>query len=227
VDDGRATGDPTHDAAARWVVVVPVKRLAIAKTRLTRFAGPSRPALALAFAADAVRAAGASEVVDGVVVVTDDETAAPVLAGLGAVVVADVPDAGINPALEHGAAEAARRWPGRGIVALASDLPALRAADLTDLLRALGPGDRAFVADVEGTGTTLLAAAPGVRLAPRFGHRSRAAHVANGASELVGAAASSVRRDVDTEVDLYDAERLGVGPSTAQVLEEVRRAPSA
>jgi 2-phospho-L-lactate guanylyltransferase len=225
--DADAADAATGDVVPRWVAVVPVKRLAIAKTRLTRFAGASRPALALAFAADVVRAVAASELVDGVVVVTDDETAAAALTGLGAVVVGDLPDAGINPALEHGAAEAVRRWPGRGVVALASDLPALRAADLTDLLRTLRPGDRAFVADVEGTGTTLLAAAPGVPLAPRFGHRSRAAHVADGARELQGAAISSVRRDVDTEVDLYDAERLGVGPSTAQALAAVRATPPA
>jgi 2-phospho-L-lactate guanylyltransferase len=220
VDGGGAVGDPP----VRWVAVVPVKRLAIAKTRLTRFAGPFRASLALAFAADTVRAALSCAAVDGVVVVTDDSDAAGVLAGLGAVVVGDAPDAGINPALEHGAAEATSRWPGRGVVALASDLPALRSDELAGVLRRLGARERAFVADVEGTGTTMLAAPPGVPLEPRFGHRSRAAHVTDGARELLGAGTSSVRRDVDTEIDLYDAQRLGVGPSTTRVLADLAAA---
>src|SRR5207244_4258556 len=140
------------------------------------------------FATDTVLAAVGSDAVVGVVVVTDDPDAEHALRGLGAVVVRDEPDAGLNPALAHGADVAARRWPGAGVVALASDLPALRSAELSTALRRVPPGGRAFVADVEGTGTTLLAAAPGVPLRPRFGHRSRAAHRADGAVELTDAA---------------------------------------
>ena len=67
-----------------WSLVVPVKVLAHAKTRLAAFAGPDRPALALAMAADTVAAALASPRVGRVIVVTDDARAAEVLAGLGA-----------------------------------------------------------------------------------------------------------------------------------------------
>ena len=83
-----------------WGVVIPVKRLALAKTRLAAYGDQHREALALAFAADVVVAA---LLIGTVVVVTDDERAGPVLAALGARVVADDPDAGLNPALEHGA----------------------------------------------------------------------------------------------------------------------------
>ena len=78
-----------------------------------------------------------------------------------------------------------------------------------------------FVADTEGTGTTLLTAADGSRLDPRFGHRSRARHAASGAVELVTGPLASLRRDVDTEVDLHDARRLGLGPRTLAVLAQL------
>ncbi len=202
-----------------WVVVVPVKRLEIAKTRLSRFAGSHRADLALAFAADTVTAALAAEGVRAVLVVTDDVRAGEVVVRLGCVLAPDLPDAGLNAALEHGAGLAARLGPGCGVAALSSDLPALRSADLGAALLAAEVSGRAFVADTEGTGTTLLAAAPGHPLDPRFGHRSRAAHRAGGALELDGPGLWSLRRDVDTEADLYDAVRLGVGPSTRAALD--------
>jgi hypothetical protein len=89
-----------------WSVVIPVKVLARAKSRLAGLAGPARSELALAMAADTVRAAAACPVVATVVVVTDDPAAASALGALGAWVVADEPDAGLNPALAHGAAMA-------------------------------------------------------------------------------------------------------------------------
>ncbi len=56
---------------------------------------------------------------------------------------------------------------------------------------------------------------------PRFGPRSRAAHAASGAVALEVGPVPGLRRDVDTEVDLWDAGRLGLGPATAElVLEE-------
>ena len=39
-----------------WVLIIPVKRLALAKTRLSVFAGGDRVALALAFATDTMSA---------------------------------------------------------------------------------------------------------------------------------------------------------------------------
>ena len=72
-------------AAERWAIVVPVKRLSGAKTRL-RLDPDVRIELALAMAADTVRAALACPVTDLVIAVSDDEQAAPVLKSLGAVV---------------------------------------------------------------------------------------------------------------------------------------------
>jgi 2-phospho-L-lactate guanylyltransferase len=197
-------------------VVVPVKRLEQAKTRLSAYGETHRQELALAFAADVVLAA---REVAQVLVVTDDARAAALLAALGAEVTADDPDAGLNPALTHGAEHLRLRQPGLGVATLSADLPALRPADLLAVLAQVGPGVRGFVPDVAGTGTTLLAAGAGAELRPAFGPGSCAAHLTSGAVELV--AAAGVRQDVDTPDDLTTTAALGVGPHTAALLERL------
>ena len=201
-----------------WSVIVPVKRPEVAKTRLADVAGPRRAALARAFAADTIAAAIDCPEVAEVIVVTDDMQAAREAADRGAVVVADAPEAGLNAALRHGAATAAQRRPGAPIAALSADLPALRANELATVLRAAAAYPVSFVGDVAGIGTTLYAATDATTFAPRFGGRSRAAHRATGAVEIDRADIGSVRRDVDTAIDLWDAVRLGVGTRTAEQL---------
>ncbi|MCV2488917.1 2-phospho-L-lactate guanylyltransferase [Geodermatophilus sp. YIM 151500] len=212
-----------------WSVVVPAKRLPAAKTRLrpltARTGGDAGPApadphadLVLALLADTLAAALACPAVAALVVVTDDPAAADLARGLGAVPVPDVPDRGLNPALAHGAAAATALTGSAAVAALSSDLPALRPEELAGALGAAGvvPVRRSFVADAQGTGTTLLAAAGG-DLDPRFGRGSAAAHAASGALAL-GGGWPGLRRDVDSPDDLATAARLGLGPRTAAVL---------
>jgi 2-phospho-L-lactate guanylyltransferase len=106
------------------------------------------------------------------------------------------------------------------VVALSADLPALRPDELTAALAACGPG-RSFVIDLPGTGTTMLAAGPGVWLDPRFGVGSALAHQASGAVPVTLTGIDSVRRDVDTAADLAQAVGLGVGPRTADLMSVV------
>ncbi|MCU1601444.1 MAG: cofC [Frankiales bacterium] len=193
-----------------------MKRLDIAKSRLAAYGDEHRRRLALAFAADVVTAAA---LVATVLVVTDDPTAAEVLSGLGARVVPDDPDAGLNPALEHGVELLREGSPDLAVATVSADLPALLAPDLAAVLGRVPMQGRGFVADLAGTGTTLLAAGPGVALAPAYGDASRSRHLSSGAVELV--APESVRRDVDTPDDLEHAVELGVGPHTLRVLQEI------
>jgi 2-phospho-L-lactate/phosphoenolpyruvate guanylyltransferase len=203
---------------SRWSVVVPAKRLGVAKTRLRPLtadrddAGAAHRELVLALLADTVAAAVACPVVDAVLVVTDDPDAAGVVRTLGATTVPDEPDRGLNPALEHGA----RSVPGPAVAALSSDLPALRPAELAAALDDAGRAARAFVADAQGTGTTLLTAV-GTDLLPRFGPGSAEAHLTGGAVALTGAWPGLVR-DVDTEADLRAALGLGAGSRTTAVV---------
>ncbi|WP_369249421.1 2-phospho-L-lactate guanylyltransferase [Streptomyces sp. R41] len=201
----------------RWTVVVPLKPLARAKSRLADTAADGlRPGLALAFAQDTVAAALACAAVRDVAVVTDDALAGRELAALGARIVADEPGGGLNAALAHGAG-VVRSWrPDSAVAALNADLPALRSAELMRVLDAAAEFPRAFLPDADAIGTTLLAAGPRRELLPAFGTDSRARHRASGAVELRLDAVDSVRQDVDTGDDLRAALALGVGPRTAE-----------
>jgi 2-phospho-L-lactate/phosphoenolpyruvate guanylyltransferase len=204
----------------QWSIVVPAKRLAVAKTRLRPLTAPLGGArhdeLVLALLADTVAAASACPAVDAVLVVTDDPAAADVVRALGARTVADEPGSGLNPALEHGA----RCAPGPAVAALSSDLPALRPTELAAALRAAEvTAPRCFVPDAHGTGTTLLTAV-GTELAPRFGPGSADAHRAGGAVALAGGWPGLVR-DVDTEDDLRAALDLGTGRHTTNLIERL------
>lgn len=194
-----------------WTVVVPVKALDRGKSRLSTRPAAQRRELSLAFALDTVAAAVAAGV--EVVVVGGDDVRAAVEA-LGARWSAD-PGGGINAAVEHAYAA----LPPGPVAALVGDLPALRPDELAAALRAASGVERGLVADAAGIGTTLLTALPGVALAPAFGGRSRAAHKVSGAVELDLPSVPGLRRDVDTEVDLWDARRLGVGPATSALLD--------
>ncbi|WP_329567873.1 2-phospho-L-lactate guanylyltransferase [Kitasatospora sp. NBC_01266] len=207
--------------SAAWSLVLPVKPLARAKSRLGPYAGARRPELALAFALDTVAAALSCPAVAQVLVVTRDPVAGARLAALGALLVTDEPIReaadGLNPALAHGAAHARRLRPGAPLAALSADLPALRPAELAEVLAAVPDAARAFLADAPGIGTTLLACAAGQPLRPAFGGASRQRHAACGALELALPHVPSVRRDVDTAADLAEALALGVGPHTRAV----------
>ncbi|MFF1256191.1 MULTISPECIES: 2-phospho-L-lactate guanylyltransferase [unclassified Streptomyces] len=200
----------------QWTLVIPLKPLVRAKSRLAPTAGDGvRPGLALAFAQDTVAAATASAGVRDVVVVTDDALAGRELAALGALIVPDAPGAGLNAALAHGAAAARARRPDAAVAALNADLPALRSAELSRVLAEAALFPRAFLPDAAGIGTTLLSARSGTELLPAFGTASRARHAASGAVELPLTDVDSVRQDVDTGEDLRVALSLGVGPRTA------------
>ncbi|GAA3750490.1 2-phospho-L-lactate guanylyltransferase [Spinactinospora alkalitolerans] len=208
----------TAEADPRWSLVIPVKRLTAAKSRLAEFAGVHREELALAVAADTVMAAVSCPGAAEVIVVTDDPLAASALRDLGAHVVTDEPGAGLNPALVHGAAEALTLRPGTGVCALSADLPALRPGELNRVLAAARPHGQAFLSDTPGIGTTAYAAGPGAAFTPAFEGASRRRHRAGGAAEIGLDDVPTVRRDVDTPADLREAAALGVGPHTAKVV---------
>lgn len=199
---------------AGWAVVIPVKPSVRGKSRL-ELDGVDRVALARAIALDTIAAVAVCESVARVVVVTDDG---------GLVVQAfDIPglrfvserDAvGLNEAVAVGA----ETVEGMPRAALLGDLPSLRPADLAAALEAAASVDRGVVADVEGTGSTLVTARPGVAWETSFGDGSFARHVALGCVPLQIPDASTLRRDVDDATQLAAAARLGLGARTSTLL---------
>lgn len=194
-----------------FAVLVPLKRPDRAKTRLARSGVAEHQRLAVAFAWDTVAAAVASPLVAGVWVVTDSSELVPTNA-------LHLPDEGggdLNRALVIASQTIRSLHPSWGVAALCADLPALASGDLTDALRACE--QRSFVADVAGTGTTMLVAPAGVELTPEFGEGSAARHAESRATPLA-AALPTLRLDVDTADDLAHAIDAGVGQHTLHVL---------
>jgi 2-phospho-L-lactate/phosphoenolpyruvate guanylyltransferase len=195
----------------RWTVLIPVRSVTEAKSRLTA-ASPDRAAherLVLAIRADTIAAAAAVASVARVIRVLDRPDPD------GASTTSFVQSApGLNAALTEAAADAASRWPQDGIAALVGDLPALRSDELATALQAASTHRTSYVPDADGTGTTLLTAGPGVPLRPRFGAGSAARHAERAVALPAG---PGLRRDVDTAADLAAAAAHGLGRATATV----------
>ncbi|WP_105036293.1 2-phospho-L-lactate guanylyltransferase [Cryobacterium aureum] len=213
--------EASPSAAPSWVVVVPVKGSAEAKSRLG--AGLERAALADAFALDTVAALVEASAVEQVFVVTASARLGALLAGLGAVIVSETPSAEtgharLNAAILRGLAATRLAYPRANLAVMTGDLPALRPADLEKAFALAAVHSRSMVADADGVGTTTLFARAGVTVTPRFGLGSRAAHEADGHAVLDLSPTSSLRRDVDTAADLDAARLIGLGPHTSALL---------
>lgn len=190
----------------KWTVLVPIRALPSAKSRLASSVPPEVfEQLVAAIRADTLAAAAAAAPVARVVVVGDQP-------GAGVTLVQT--STGLNGALCDGATYAHDHWSQDGIAALVGDLPAVRAEELAAALDAAAAYASAFVPDRIGTGTTMLTAGPGTVLDPRFGDGSAARHRAIAAELDAGA---GLRHDVDTAADLAAAARVGLGPRTAAV----------
>ena len=203
-------------------VIIAVKRLAVAKTRLSQlFPGAARERVVLAMLVDTIAAARAVPDVTSVTVVTPDRDAAAAARELGAIVVDDPtpprhPDPLNNAVREAGHTVGGAVGGAVNIAVVQGDLPALRADELSRALGAARAHPRSFVADRHGTGTAALFAF-GVPLDPRFGVRSAARHRDAGAVELSGTW-PGLRCDIDTPDDLDEACRLGIGPATSDAI---------
>lgn len=189
--------------------MLPVKHGDQAKTRLVTPPDVDRLALARAIAMDSVAAAIDCPAVQRVVVVTSDPAVRTSVAG-SCEVVTD-PGGGLLPAIDAGL----RRVPsvGQPVAVLLADVPALTPETLARALAACDEHDTAFVPDLEGTGTVLLAGHDAHRLRPAFGVSSADRHAAGGAVRLE-LDLPRLRRDVDTWSALQHALALGVGPAT-------------
>jgi len=197
-------------------LIVPMKRPAEGKSRLRGAVVPERHAeLVLALAYDTLSAATSADGIRRVLVVAADPASVADLTELGVEIVPEPSRGGLNAALRYGEELLRRDTPSGLVGALQADLPALRTEDLTAAL-AEAAGRRAFVADRQGTGTTLLLAGSGP-LEPRFGEGSARAHTASGATPLT-IAPESLRADVDTADDLAHVRTLGVGKRSSTLL---------
>ncbi|WP_137844729.1 2-phospho-L-lactate guanylyltransferase [Microbacterium sp. 2FI] len=209
-----------------WTVVIPIKPLARAKSRLQPLDAPTRAALARAFALDTVDAAlGARSVRRVIVVGRPDELS---LLDVRVEVVAEPAGGGLGSAVAAGVAHARRRSVEPTAVLL-GDLPALAPAHLERALREAAQHPLAFVPDVQGHGTTLATANAACPLHAHFGPNSAARHRGAGFVDLTSLSptvvALALRTDVDTADDLETVGRIGPGARTAAVLRRLELEP--
>ena len=180
----------------------------------------ARRDLAAAFAADTVAPCLACELVDRVLVVTDDHVLAR-----GAVRPRRRRDPRRHqrpqrhPGAGRGGDAPPRPRPGagRGLRGPARAAP----DELASALAAAAPDGMSFVADRERLGTTVVVAADLTR-SGRVRAGSRRQHLEAGAREIDGIDVPSVRRDVDDRAGLGAALDLGVGPRTSLVATALR-----
>ena len=206
--------------APGWTVVIPVKVLSAAKSRMATVT-PATSELAFAFFQDTLEAALASTAVGEVVVATADDRVRVTAQGRGCTIVSDIDHPGINAAVRQAVAQRSGRG---GVAIVVSDLPAVTADALTSVLSAASEHPTSFLADADGTGTTMWMSCDGTDIDPRFGVASRAVHADGGAVDLIAespamaAPWASARRDVDTDTALADAIAMGVGRHTADAV---------
>jgi 2-phospho-L-lactate guanylyltransferase len=211
--------DGAGENATDVALIIAVKRLAAAKTRLAPvFSARTRENVVLAMLVDTLSAAAGVASVGSITVITPDEAAAAAAAGLGANVLADPTPEGHHDPLNNAIAAAERAVAASfsNVVVLQGDLPALQTQELAEAIAAARHHRRSFVADRPATGTAALCAF-GSMLDPQFGPDSCARHRRSGAIELTGAW-PGLRCDVDTPADLAAARRLGVGAATARAI---------
>jgi 2-phospho-L-lactate guanylyltransferase len=196
----------------RTLAVLPVKRFALAKTRLREQLEPAQlRRLAEAMVGDVLDTLLATAALDGVVVVTNEPAVTALAGAHGAGVLPDPTESGQSAAALVGIAHALANGYER-VLLVPGDCPALDAQALGTLLeRTAAAPAVTIVADRHGSGTNALLLTPPDAIEPAFGpgsferHRRRtsAANAAWHVEPLPG-----LLLDIDTPEDLGELRRV-------------------
>jgi 2-phospho-L-lactate/phosphoenolpyruvate guanylyltransferase len=182
-------------------LLIPVKRLAAAKSRLSSDAATRHAAAEWLFHRT-VEVATACLTRDQVVVLTADEHVARQSTRLGVHVMHD-PAPDLNSALHVGIRALQRQQEAVSIVVLVADLPRLEPDDLRSVLPELVRGAvPCHVPDHHGTGTTMVFLPPGSRVPMVFGADSARQFTRLGSVAVTGAP-RRLRTDLDTPADPF------------------------
>jgi 2-phospho-L-lactate guanylyltransferase len=204
---------PAYDP---WTAIIPIRSFSEGKTRL-HVTSVDTAALIEAFAEDVMAACTDCPEIARTFVVSPDRSVLTAAQAHGCTPVLEASACGINDAIT-----AARQDVDGPIIAILGDTPCISPATVRMVIQQAREHATSFVPDASGVGSTMWCSSAGLAQHSYFGHHSRAEHRAHGAVELgVGHSDrewARARRDVDTDVDLWDAVRLGVGPATSTLL---------
>jgi 2-phospho-L-lactate guanylyltransferase len=165
-----------NDGNRIWSVI-PVKRFAVAKRRLSPVLnGEERAALARLMFEDVLDVLLQTKaVLGGVAVVTSDKNAATLARSRGATVVLDSDDNGINAAVHLTIEQIAGE--DDGIIVVPSDIPQLTPLVIAAAVQAVAsPRTMAIAAAADDGGTNLLGCRPARAIPLRFGRHSFERH---------------------------------------------------
>jgi 2-phospho-L-lactate/phosphoenolpyruvate guanylyltransferase len=191
--------------SALWAVV-PVKELALAKTRLAPALDPrQRRAFMLAMLEDVMDALARSGGLAGIIVATLDAEAARLAQRFGARISRAAAGDGHSEAVNAAAQVLARE--NAAMLTLPADIPLLDPADVAAIIGASGAGGSGFVIVParSGGGTNAVLCAPADRVPLRFGAPSFAAHVAAARAAGIESIVLDLPRvalDIDEPADL-------------------------
>jgi 2-phospho-L-lactate/phosphoenolpyruvate guanylyltransferase len=192
--------------AVRTAAILPVKRFADAKQRLSAsIADETRLSLAGAMVSDVLAALARVAAIERAIVVTSEPAVAREARGHGALVLDDATQAGQSAAVQIGIARALLDGYER-VLCIPGDCPSLEPTELEELLgQASAAREVVIVPDRHGTGTNGLLLAPADVIAPGFGPGSCARHRARAEAAAAPcrlAHPPSLLLDVDTGEDL-------------------------
>lgn len=200
----------------RWTAIIPIRSFTEGKTRLT-IPRANTPSLIAAFADDVIHACSTCPEISRTVVVSPDPQVLALAQERGCEILQEQGATGINEAINL-----ARANIDGPVIAILGDTPCITGDILTMVLLEARDHRTSFVADASGVGSTMWCADTTSSATSHFGHHSRAEHRAHGAVEVGAHNASPewarARRDVDTDIDLWDAIRLGLGPASSALL---------
>jgi 2-phospho-L-lactate/phosphoenolpyruvate guanylyltransferase len=209
----------------RATAVVPVKRFAVAKSRLaTGVEEARRPELVAAMVADVLEAIGRARLIERTIVVSQEPRAAELAAAAGADLLSDFDDTSHSAAALAGIAVAEAAG-ARCVALLPGDCPLLDPRELDKMLTGVPDPYVAVIPDRHGTGTNALVLAPPSAIEPSFGEGSRARHVAAAKAAAIPYGVEelpSLGLDLDTPADIVAltmrVEMRGGAKRTAKAL---------
>ena len=211
-------GDMPVEPLPSWTAIIPIRSFSEGKTRL-RVPSTDTGSLIQAFAHDVIDACRGCPRIARIVVVSPDPSVIRATTALGVEAVMEPSPSGINEAVAS-----VRSQVSGPVIAILGDTPCLTRDALDTVLHEADQHEVSFVADASGVGTTMWCTRGTTSARSHFGHHSRARHRADGAVELGAGFNSSswtrARRDVDTDVDLWDAHRIGLGHATARLVDD-------
>ena len=205
-------------------IIIPIKPLAVAKSRLAPvLSDDERAGLVMAMAKDVLEAVLSAESAKSPLIVSADNTILQLAEAAGCQILQDDDANGYNEAAALGVAQAEKDG-AEGILILPADLPLITAADVKLLLRSISAPCVVIAPDQDEEGSNALAIAPPTAMKTAFGTGSFQRHCEDAARlglslEVVNSPGLAL--DIDTPDDLERLSRMPGNTHTQKYLKSL------